>query len=195
MFFLNPLFQLIGFVLQLLFWGLVVLVIVAVIRALSGSGPREDEVAERWSALIPGRRDSGQEFLDLVQAELDARNSLFNGFGMALGAGLTSAGQPAIRIVYNTVFSCFISYEQVGKDLHLTWTLHEKTTWLYSIPFIGPMLYRWWSVVSILDRNKVLAFSAFTLDCTRNVAESLMDKFKIDKTGRLKESSGKLGPL
>lgn len=47
MFFLGPIFQLIGFIFQLLFWGLIILVVVAVIRALTGSGLKEDEVAER----------------------------------------------------------------------------------------------------------------------------------------------------
>lgn len=195
MYFFNPIFQFIGLVFQLLFWGLIILIIVAVVRAFLGSGPREDEVVERWSTLLPGRAENGKEFLDLVEAELDARNSPFKGFVIALGAGLTSSGQPAIKVVFSHVYSSFVSYEQVGKDLHLTWALHEKTTWLYSIPFIGPVLYRWWNVVSLHDRNKLLAFSEFTLDCTRNVAESLMDKFNIDKTKRIKESSGKLGPL
>ena len=195
MFFFNPIFQLLDLMFQLLFWGVIILVAVFVIRALTRTGLKEDEVAERWSALLPGQVKAGKEFLDLIEAELDARDTPFNVFSATLGGGLVSAGQPAVRVIYNNVYSCFASYEEVGKDLHLTWTLYEKTTWLYSIPVIGPILYRWWNVVSVLDRNKLLAFSAFTLDCTRNVAESLMDKFNIDKTKRIKESSGKLGPL
>lgn len=169
--------------------------VIAVIRALTGSGPREDEVAERWGALLPSQAKAAQEFFDLVEAELDARDSPYNQTSVNLGASLTSSGRPAIRVIHNVVYSCYISLEQVGKDLHVTWALHEKTTWLYSIPLIGPILYRWWNVISIADRNKLLAFGAFTKSCVENAVDSIMDKHDLDKTKLVRQSSGKLGPL
>lgn len=194
MFFINPITSLTQLVTTFLFWGAVLLVIIVVVRAMTSSGPREDEVGERWGGLLPGQAKSAQEFMNLVEAELDARDSPFKGL-LITGRGVATSGQSAFRVVHNHVFSCFIGYEQVGKDLYVTWALHEKTTWLYSIPLIGQILHRWWNIVTILDRNRLLAFGAFTKSCVENVVDSMMDKYSLDKTKLVRQSSGKLGPL
>jgi len=191
----NPVLQIISALVNLFIWVLIIGGIIFVISRLAGSKSNEDEAMERWSALLPGRAESGTEFLDMVNTELEVKSNPFNTHNVKIGGSLATPGQPAIRIYQNNVYSCFISYEEVGKDLHITWTLHEKTSWLYSIPLIGSILYGWWHVVSLRDRNKLLAFSAFTKSCAENVVDSLMDKYNLDKSKLNRATSGKLGPL
>lgn len=153
--------------------------------------PKENEVLERWSAFLTGQVESDEEFLSLIETELDARDCPYDFNAISLGI----SGDRAIRVNFSYKFNAFISCETIGKDLQITWILHEKPSWLYGIPFIGPALYRIWNIVTVVDRNQLLAFGAFTKSCTENVVDSIMDEHDLDKTRLVRQSSGKLGPL
>ncbi|MHB0914591.1 MAG: hypothetical protein ACYC4M_02765 [Thermoleophilia bacterium] len=175
----------------------VVLVIVTVIKlAKLGGRPREEEVLERWSALLPEQAVSGGEFLIQVESELADRNSSFQQAQFTFTEGLGSNGQPAIKVNYSSVYSCFISYETVGKDLHLNYALHQKSSMLYAIPIFGPILYRWLNVIYLHERNKLIAFTAVTIDSVKKVTDNLIDELGLDRDNvKIKEASGVLGPL
>ena len=191
----NAIGALIGLVFNLLFWIIVIGGIFALISHYLHSEPQEDEVMERWSSLLARLSMSGKEFFDLVETEIVTRGLPYKGHSVELGGSFLTESHTAIKINHNAVYSCYICYEEVGTDLHLNWVLHEKIRWYFGIPIIGPWIERRWSIVSVLDRNKLLAFSAFTLDAVRNVAETLMDNHNLDKKKLVRQSSGKLGPL
>ena len=109
-----------------------------------------------------------------------------------LGATRTSA----IKVTHDMVHSCFISYEVVGKDLHLNYALHQKKSVLYAVPFLGWILYHMLNVVYLQERNKLLAFTAVTIDCVKKVTDNLIDELGLDRASvKIKEASGVLGPL
>lgn len=168
--------------------------IVTVIR-LSGR-PKEEDVLERWSALLPGQAISGGEFLLQVEQELTDRNSEFKQSQMAFMGKLGAKGGEAIKVSYDMVHSCFIGYEVVGKDLHLNYALHLKKSVIYAVPIFGWVLYHMLNVVYLQERNKLLAFTAVTLDCVRNVTDNLSDELGLSRDDvKIKEASGVLGPL
>lgn len=177
------------------FWIFIVgLVIVTVLR-LSGR-PKEEEVIERWSALLPGQAVSGGEFLIQIEQELAERNPEFQQSQMNFVGKVGILGQLAIKVKYDTVQSCFISYETVGKDLHLNYALHQKKSILYVIPIFGPILFRLLNVIYLHERNRLLAFTAVTIDCVKKVTDDLIDELDLDRnTVKIKEASGILGPL
>jgi len=176
---------------------LVVLVVITVIKLFMLTGrPREDEVIERWSAHIPGQSTVGDEFMLQVENELAERNPSFQQSQTSFTDGMGSAGQPAIKVNYNSVYSCFISYETVGQDLCLNYALHQKSSILYAIPIFGPLFYRWMNVIYLHERNKLIAFTSVTIDCARKVADNIVEELGIDKDSvKIKEASGVLGPL
>jgi len=49
--------------------------------------------------------------------------------------------------------------------------------------------------IYVHDHNKLIGFASVTIDCAKEAAGNLMDKFSMDKSKRIKESSGLLGPL
>ena len=162
---------------------------------LSGQ-PKEEDVIERWSALLPGQAISGGEFLIQVEQELTDRNPDFQQAQMNFVSKVGTTGQPGIKIKYDVVQSCFISYETVGKDLHLNYALHQKKSILYVVPIFGPILYRLLNVIYLHERNKLLAFTAITIDCVKKVTDNLIDELDLDRgTVKIKEASGVLGPL
>lgn len=170
------------------------LVIVTFFR-LSGR-PKEEDVIERWSALLPGQAESGGEFLLQVEQELAERDPAFQQSQTDFVGKLGVSGQPAIKVNYDLVYSCFISYEIVGQDLHLSYALHEKKSIIYLIPIFGRILSHMLNVIYLQERNKLLAFTASTIDCVKKVTDNLIDELGLDRDSvKIKEASGVLGPL
>lgn len=193
--FFNPLFQLIELIIQLFFWGLIIIAGVFAYRAISKSGIiPEEEIIERWSAFLTDQADKADEFLTMVESELDVRGCPYDIGKKTFMTGFVKSN-PFVKIKLNFAYSCYVGYEAVGKDIYLTWSIREKISFIYRIPLLGPVLYRIFHVVSFIDRNKLLAFASFTKDCTENAVEAMADKYKIEKPKMAKASSGKLGPL
>ena len=168
--------------------------IVTVIR-LSGR-PKEEDVLERWSALLPGQAISGGEFLLQLEQELTDRHSDFKQSQMNFVGKLGATGTSAIKVTHDMVHSCFISYEVVGTELNLNYALHQKKSVLYAVPFLGWILYHMLNVVYLQERNKLLAFTAVTIDCVKKVTDNLIDELGLDRASvKIKEASGVLGPL
>ncbi|MBI5870074.1 MAG: hypothetical protein HZB44_03830 [Actinobacteria bacterium] len=168
--------------------------IVTIIR-LSGR-PKEEDILERWSALLPGQAISGGEFLLQVEQELINRNPDFKQTQMNFMGKLGATGVAAIKVSYDMVHSCFISYEVVGKDLHLNYALHLKKSALYAVPIFGWILYHMLNVVYLHERNRLIAFTAVTIDCVKKVTDNLIDELGLDRDAvKIKEASGVLGPL
>ncbi len=177
------------------FWILVIGLVIMTVLRLSGR-PKEEDVLERWSALLPGQAISGGEFLLQVEQELADRNPEFQQSQMNFVGKVGTSGQPGIKVKYDMVQSCFISYETVGKDLHLSYALHQKKSILYVIPIFGPILFRLLNVIYLHERNKLLAFTAVTIDCAKKVTDNLIDELDLDRnTVKIKEASGVLGPI
>ncbi len=191
----NAVGALIGAVINILFWITVIGGVFALVSHYLHSDPQEDEVMERWSSLLAGLSKSGKEFFNLFETEIVTRGLPYKGKSVELGGSFFSDNSLVIKINHNPIYSCYVCYEEVGTDLHLNWVLHEMPRWYFGIPIIGPWIQKRWSIISVLDRNKLLAFSAFTLDAVQNVAETLMDEHGLDKKKLVRQSSGKLGPL
>ena len=146
--------------------------------------------------MLPGQAISGGEFLLQIEQELADRNSVIEQSQTNFVGKVGTTGQPAIKVKYDMVHSCFISYETVGKDLHLNYALHQKKTIFYVIPIFGPILFRLLNVIYLHERNKLLAFTAVTIDCVKKVTDNLIDELGLDRDSvRIKEASGLLGPL
>jgi hypothetical protein len=106
------------------------------------------------------------------------------------------AGGSAIKVSHDLVHSCFVDYEVIGKDLHLNYALHRKKSILYAIPIFGWFLAHMLNVVYLHERNKLIAFTAVTLDCVKKVTDNLVDELGLDRNSvKIKEASGVLGPL
>lgn len=178
-----------------IFWVLIIGMAIATVLRLSGR-PKEEEVIERWNALLPGQAVSGGEFLLQMEQELANRNPEFQQSQVNFVGKVGVTGQSAIKVKYDMVQACFISYETVGKDLHLNYALHQKKSILYVIPIFGPILFRLLNVIYLHERNKLLAFTAVTIDCVKKVTDNLIDELDLDRdTVKIKEASGVLGPL
>lgn len=95
----------------------VVLIVLGIVTMFRLSGrPKEEDVMERWSALPPGQAISGGEFLLQVEPELSDRHPDFKQSQMNFVGKVGGSGQPAIKVTYDMVHTCFISYETLGKD-------------------------------------------------------------------------------
>lgn len=168
---------------------------VATLVRLSGR-PREEDVLERWSALLPGQAVSGGEFLLQVEQELADRNPEFKQSHMNFVGKLGVAEGSAVKVSHDLIHSCFVGYEAVGKDLHLNYALHHKKSILYVIPIFGWILAHMLNVVYLQERNKLIAFTAVTLDCVKKVTDNLVDELGLDRDSvKIKEASGVLGPI
>lgn len=178
-----------------IFWIFIIGLVAVTVLRLSGR-PKEEDVIERWGALLPGQAVSGGEFLLQVEQELTDRNPEFQQSQMNFVSKVGTSGQAAIKVKYDLVQSCFISYETVGNDLHLNYALHQKKSILFVIPIIGPILFRLLNVIYLHERNKLLAFTAVTVDCVKTVTDNLIDELGLDRdTVKIKEASGVLGPI
>lgn len=178
-----------------IFWIFIIGLVIATVIRLSGR-PKEEDVIERWSALLPGQAISGGEFLLQVESELSERHSDFKQSQSNFVGKVGGTGQPSIKVTHDLVHSCFISYETLGKDLHLNYALHQKKSILYVIPIFGPILFRLLNVIYLHERNKLLAFTAVTVDCAKRVTDNLIDELGLDRDAvKIKEASGVLGPL
>lgn len=158
---------------------------------------KEDEVIERWGTLLPGQAESGNVFLDSIDTELDRRNPSFSkGRIQYLEKLPTFSGQPAIKIKYDMTHSCYISYEAVGTDLHLSFVLLEKKSIFYAIPIFGTLLYHWFNVVYVHERNSLIAFTSVVMDCVKEITDELIDELGLDRASiNVQAASGALGPL
>lgn len=174
--------------------GIIGLVVFKIYKA--GSRPKEEDVLERWSAHLPGGAESGDDFLNRVETELYDRNPAFQKSRSNFMGKMMTNGQPMVRVTFDTIHSCYISYDAVGKDLCLSYALHKKNSILYLVPWLGPILFRILEVIFLNERNGLLAFTAVTLDCTRKVTDALIDELDLDRSAvKIKEASGVLGPL
>ncbi len=154
---------------------------------------REDTVLERWTAFLTNQVGSGEEFLQLVESELDARDCPYRFYRVTFLSQSHSREFVCVKLNYSV--SAYIGFEQVGKDIHLNWLINEKLSFLFRLRVLGPMLHRIFHRGTFIDRNRVLAFAAFTKNCVENVFDSIMDKYNLDKTRLVRQSSGKLGPF
>lgn len=175
-----------------LFWIMIIVLIVATILRLSNS-PKEENVVQRWGAYIPGQKQAGEEYLELAQQELINRGTGLH--NERINFGLVGKGSPALRIVFSPTYSSYITYETSGDDLFLHYILYRKGDWFYSIPFVGKILFRLFKNIYVHDHNRLIGFASMSIDCAKEAAGNLMDKFNLDKSKRIKESSGQLGPL
>lgn len=175
-----------------LFLILIIVLVVATVFRLSKS-PKEENVVQRWGAHLPGQKHAGDEYLSLAEQEFTKKNTSFS--KERINFGLTGQGAPALRIAYNPTYSSYITYDVTGDDLFLHYVLYRRGDWFYSIPILGKILFRLFKNVYVHDHNKLIGFASMTIDCAKEAAGNLMDKFNLDKTKRIKESSGQLGPL
>jgi len=175
-----------------LFWFLVIVLVVVTVLRLS-SQPKEGNVVQRWSAYIPGQKQVGDEYLSLAEQEFTKRKT-----GLSkerVNFGLAGKGGPALRIIYSPTYSSYITYETTGDDISLHYILYRRGDWFYGIPMIGPILFRLLNNIYVHDHNKLIGFASMTIDCAKEAGGTLMDKFDMDKSKKIKESSGQLGPL
>lgn len=191
---LDFIFGMITLFFYAVFFGFIALIVITIIRISNVSGrPVEENVVQRWGAYIPGQSQAGEEYLSLSEQEFTKRNTPFNRERISFGIG--GQGSPAFRIIYSSVYSTYISYEVTGNDLSLHYVLYRKGSWFYAIPWIGPLVYRLLNAIYVHEHNKLIGFASMTIDCAKEAAGTLMDKFDIDKTKKIRESSGQLGPL
>ncbi|MHB8142998.1 MAG: hypothetical protein ACYDGX_04975 [Thermoleophilia bacterium] len=177
-----------------MFFLVVAIVVLSIARILNLSGrPVEENVIQRWGAYLPGHVSAGEDYLRLADEEFAGRKTSFAKERMNFG--LRGQGQPALQIKFSSVYSCYITYEPTGVDLNLHYILYRKSSMFYEIPYIGPLFYRLTNVISVQDHNRLYGFGSVTIDCAKEAASALMDKLDMDKAGRIKESSGQLGPL
>ncbi len=170
-------------------FALIFLVIDTVLRIFGE--PKEIDVMERWGVLLQDQAESGPEFLEFFERELEARDSQYE-FSRRKNAW---AGSELVAVRFSWVYQAFVSFGTTDGDLYITWVMWERPTWLYILPFVGRIFRRLFSTISISDRNRLLAFATFTKSCAENVVDSIMDKHDLDKTKIVRQSSGKLGPL
>ncbi len=176
-----------------IFWILIIVLIVATILRLT-KNLKEENVVQRWDAYIPGKKEAGEEYLTLAEQEYSRRNADFS--RERINFGLQGKGAPALRIVYNSLYSSYFTYETTGDDLTLHYILYRKNGGLfYQIPLLGRALFRLLNAIYVHEHNKLIGFASMTIDCAKEAAGSLMDKFDMDKAKKLKPSSGLLGPL
>lgn len=191
---LDLIFGLITLFFYAIFFGIIALFVLSIIRITNVSGrPVEENVVQRWGAYMPGQKPAGEEYLALADQEFTERSTSFA--KERINFGLVGQGAPALRIIYSSVYSSYITYEVTGDDLSLHYVLYRKSSWFYAIPWIGPIVYRLLNVIYVHEYNKLNGFASLTIDCAKEAAGTLMDKLDIDKTKRIKESSGQLGPL
>ncbi|MBE0448943.1 MAG: hypothetical protein IBX64_12790 [Actinobacteria bacterium] len=177
-----------------LFIGAGLLIVLIIIRVINVSGrPVEENVVQRWGAYLPGQKQAGEEYLTLCEQEFSKRKTNFSQERINFGLG-KQAG-PAVRIVFSKVYSTYITYEATGEDLSLHYVLYRKGGWFYAIPWVGLILYRLLNVIYVHEHNRLIGFASVTIDCAKEAAGTLMDKLDVDKSKRIKESSGQLGPL
>lgn len=177
-----------------IFIGIIALVVLTIARISNVSGrPIEENVVQRWGAYLPGQKQAGEEFLSLADDEFAKRRAPFS--QERINFGLAGQGGPALRIIYSSVYSSYITYEATGEDLSLHYVLYRKGSWFYSIPWLGPIVFRLLNVIYVHEHNRLIGFATVTIECAKEAAATLMDKLDVDKTKRIKESSGQLGPL
>lgn len=187
-------FSFLNFITSILLPIILILIFITLISKVFSKGPLEDEVFERLNVYLPGHGQSQKEFFSLIESELDIKESPFKTSLTTLKSGFSDSAI-ALKIKYNRYFNVYISANTIGKDLLVTWVLHEKPSFIYGIPIIGKLLFKWWNIVTVADRNKVIAFALLTKTCVENIIDSFADKHKLDKTKLAKTFSGKLGPL
>lgn len=191
---LDLIFGIISLFFYAIFFGTIALIVLTIVRISNVSGrPVEENVVQRWGAYLSGQKQAGEEYLSLADQEFINRGSPFT--KERINFGLAGQGGPAIRVIYSTIYSSYISYEVIGNDLSLHYVLYRKGSWFYAIPGIGPIVYRLLNVIYVHEYNKLIGFASMTIDCAKEAAGTLMDKFDMDKSKRIKESSGQLGPL
>lgn len=191
---LDLIFGLITLFFYAVFFGIFALIVLSIIRITNVSGrPVEENVVQRWGAYLPGQKQAGEEYLSLADQEFTNRNTPFA--KERINFGLAGQGGPALRIIYSSVYSSYITYEATGNDLSLHYVLYRKGSWFYAIPWIGPIVYRLLNVIYVHEHNKLIGFATVTIECAKEAAGTLMDKLDVDKSKRIKESSGQLGPL
>ena len=168
------------------------LIVVAVLRM--SSKPKEENFVQRWDAYIPGKKDAGEEYLTLAEQEFSKRNAGFS--KERINFGLAGNSAPALRIVYNSLYSSYFTYKAIGDDLTLHYILYRKNGGLfYQIPLFGKALFRLLNAIYVHEHTKLIGFASMTIDCAKEAAGNLMDQFNIDKSKKLKPSSGLLEPL
>ncbi len=182
----------------LIFWGFffffIAVVALSIYRVLNLSGrPVEENVIQRWGTYLPGHAQAGEDYLALADEEFAGRKTIFQKERMNFG--LRGQGQPAIKIQFSSVYSCYITYEPTGTDLSLHYILYRKNSLFYQVPYFGPILFKITNVIFVQDHNRLIGFGSVTIDCAKEAAKTLMDKLDMDSTDRIKESSGQLGPI
>jgi len=184
----------ISLIIWALFFYFIAVVVLSVIRILNLSGrPVEENVVERWGTYLPGHADAGEDYLTLADEEFDGRKTGFQKERMNFG--LRGQGQPAIKIKFNAIYHCFITYEPTGTDLNLHYIMYRKINMFYQVPYFGPVIFKLMNIMFVQDQNRLMGFGAVTIDCAKEAASTLMDQLDVDKTDKIRDSSGQLGPF
>ncbi len=170
---------------------LIIVLVVATVLRLSNR-PKEENVVQRWGAYLPGKKEAGEEYLEMAQNEFAGRNTAFS--HERINFGLQGKDGPALRIKYSPTYSSYITYDTTGDDLTLHYVLYRRGDFLYSIPMVGRLFFRLFHNVYVHDQNRLIGFASMTIDCAKEAAGDLMDKFNMDRT-KIRPSSGKLGAL
>jgi hypothetical protein len=182
----------------LVFWLLVIGFIgLVVVRVFMIDKHSEDSVIQRWSTLLIGQGNLGEEFFDKVSKELKGKNLPYPHYRERISTSLTSGKlHDFVAIRMNNDCSSFISAVPQGHDLCVTWLLQDHMIrGIYKTPIIGPMLIAVLKRYTFAMTNDVTAFATATHDAAVQATESIMDEKMLDKSHLNRKSSGKLGPL
>ena len=170
---------------------IIALVVITVLRM--GSRPKEENVVQRWGAYLPGKKEAGEEYLEMAEKEFANRNTDLR--HERIFFKLASKEGPALRIIHSPTYSSYIAYDTTGDDLFLHYVLYRRGDFLYEIPWVGWLFFRLFHNVFVHDHNKLIGFASMTIDCAKEAAGDLMDKFNMDRSKGIRPSSGKLGAL
>lgn len=191
-------FYLLSSLFQLLFWALIIVAIVVVVRYFMNlSKVPEEEIIQRWGQLLPSQAELKNEWLGRVQKELGEKKFPYNTYNEALSEGFTSSDEQRFLVAQlDGDYMCYIGCIPIGTDLHVSWALREKrASGCFNFPIIGPFLFKLLKGAPFTRINKVGAFASVVLSATVDAAENIMDEKMLDKSHLNRKSSGKLGPL
>lgn len=192
---MYSIFDLISSLFTLLFWAVIIALIVFVVIKISRASHQitEDQVAERWNRLIPGKADKKEEFFVKVKEEIKKKQLEYPAFEENVTTG--AFGPPESYVmVENENHSCYIGAVIEGTDLHVNWALKRSLPhFLYLTPVLGPMFYRLIHGSDFNKTNRKNAFADVILDCAGQAAFDVSDGTIERKAER--KPSGKLGPI
>jgi hypothetical protein len=180
------------------FWLAVFAVIVLlIIKIFSTNKYAEESVIERWSAVLPGQSDKAATYLDKVDELIRGKQLPFASHRERITISLTSSEAYDFLVCeMNADFSCFMSCIAAGSDLEVSWLIQDHMIrGIYRVPLLGPLLLSVMKRYTFANGNKIRAFASATHASAVEVAETILDEARADKSRLNRRTSGKLGPL